>query len=292
MMHHEIDVTCYAGYRGNERPVKFTFQNNEFHIKKILDRSVRESPTNRERVYRFKDIDSTNREAKRLIEEGKITPRSLIIAESQLKGYGRFERSWFSPVGGLYFTLVLRRDFSPEGLPLFVGICVAEGFRRTTGIEILLKWPNDLLIGGKKAGGILTEAAGRPRMRYAVVGVGVNANTPAQGLPRALRSTATSVAAAAGHRVARAPLLRRILEEMDRRYSRLLAEDDREWLADEWRSMTPMTGRIVRVRHLSRETEGTVAGVDPDGALLLRTPAGTVTRILAGDISYLRDDSD
>jgi len=187
--------------------------------------------------------------------------------------------------------VVLRPHFpisAAQVLTFLAAVAAARAIRALHHIPVVLKWPNDLVVDGKKLGGILTEATGRPRMRYVVVGVGLNVNNGVRDFPRPLRATATSIRVIAGHSVERAPLLRRILEEMDRRYSRLLAEGSSGWLMDEWRALTPMVGKIVRVRHLFRESEGTVAGVDSDGALLLRTPAGTVERILAGDVTYLR----
>jgi len=279
---YRIEAARRSGYRVLETPDA------------LLPRLVREglrTQTVGSGIVCFRRATSTNDIGIYLAEHG--CPDGLVVtAEVQSGGRGRLGRTWHSPAGtGLLFSVVLRPGLPLSGAQVltFLGaVSAAKAIRALFRVPVALKWPNDLVLEGKKMGGVLTElSAESDLIRHAVIGIGINVNLPGREFPGPIRGTAVSVMEAAGRPVARVPLLRRILEEMDRRYAELGAGSGR--LVDEWRALTPMIGRIVRVSHPSRVREGTVTGVDADGALLLRTPAGTVERLLAGDVTILRD---
>jgi BirA family biotin operon repressor/biotin-[acetyl-CoA-carboxylase] ligase len=240
----------------------------------------------------FKKTGSTNDAALHLAVRN-CPDGCLVTAESQTAGRGRLGRGWHSPSGdGLWFSVVLRPSLPVSGaqaLTFLGAVSAAHAIRALHGVPAALKWPNDVVLGGRKLGGVLTElSAESDLIRHAVVGVGINVNLSTADFPPGVRETATSVRIALKREVPRVPLLRRILEEMDRRYVALREKGDAAALTAEWRELTPMIGRIVRVSHFGHVREGTVAGVDPDGALLLRSPSGVVERVLAGDVTILR----
>jgi BirA family biotin operon repressor/biotin-[acetyl-CoA-carboxylase] ligase len=247
-------------------------------------------------VISLRRATSTSAVAMALAADG-CPDGTVVTADEQTRGRGRLGRSWHSPAGaGLWFSVVLRPDLplSRAQVLTFLGaVAVARALRDLHGIPARLKWPNDVVAGGRKLAGVLTEVAGEQGLvRHVVVGVGINVLIPAALMPGALREEAGSVADFAGGAasgVARVPILRRVLEEMDSRY-RACGRDGGAALVREWRSLTHMNGTIVRLRHMARTWEGTVVGVDPDGSLLLRMASGVTHHFVAGDVTVLRED--
>lgn len=242
-------------------------------------------------IQAYARASSTNDLALALAEQG-CPEGTVVVADAQWGGRGRVGRHWHSPAGaGLWVSVVLRPRLPASGaqaLTFLGAVAAARAVRALHGLPVTLKWPNDLFLAGRKFGGVLTElSAESDLIRHAVIGVGINVNLPQAEFPADLRAIATSVSAQAGSPVLRVPLLRRLLEEMDARYA-ALQQGGPTALVDEARELTPMIGTIVRVQHLKHVHEGTVVGMDPDGALLLRSAAGTVERLLAGDVSILR----
>jgi BirA family biotin operon repressor/biotin-[acetyl-CoA-carboxylase] ligase len=261
----------------------------------ILPRTIREGLGTRalgSSAVCFRKTCSTNDAGLRLAE--LRAPEGLVVtAEEQTGGRGRLGRSWHSPAGaGLWFSVILRPNLPVSGaqaLTFLGAVSTAYAIRAMYGIPVALKWPNDIMLEGRKLGGVLTElAAESDLIRHAVVGVGLNVNVTRPGFPAAIRDTAASLRTIMRRRIPRVPLLRRILLEMDRRYAELVSSGSGAALVAEWRELTPMIGSIIRVSHFGHVREGTVAGVDPDGALLLRSPSGVVDRLLAGDVTVLR----
>jgi len=242
-------------------------------------------------IHAYRNASSTNDLALALAELG-CPEGTVVVADAQWGGRGRVGRRWHSPAGaGLWVSVVLRPRLPASGaqaLTFLGAVAAARAVRDLHALPVALKWPNDLFLAGRKFGGVLTElSAESDLIRHAVIGVGINVNVSPAEFPSDLRAIATSVSAPAGALVPRIPLLRRLLEEMDARYT-ALQRGGPTALVDEARELTPMIGTIVRVQHLTHVHEGTVVGMDPDGALLLRSAAGTVERLLAGDVSILR----
>lgn len=237
------------------------------------------------RVHYHAVIGSTNDEARRLAAEG-APEGTLVIADSQTAGRGRLGRRWFAPAGtSLLFSLIFRPPLAPaqaQRLTMCAGLAVAEAVHEEVGLEVGLKWPNDIVWEGRKLGGILTELETEgERLVYAVVGVGLNVNLDASALPPLLMP-ATSLAAALGRPVERLALLLAILARWEEHYRRLRQGHSpyREWAA---RLIT--TGQNVQVSLGEEVKEGLAIGVDADGALLLRRDDGQVERIWGGDVT-------
>jgi BirA family biotin operon repressor/biotin-[acetyl-CoA-carboxylase] ligase len=234
---------------------------------------------------------STNDVALDLAARG--CPDGLVVAaETQWAGRGRRRRAWHSPAGsGLWFSVVLRPACpvaEAQALTFLGAVAAARAVQALYGVCAGLKWPNDLAVGGRKLGGVLAEVEAEGRViRHAVVGVGVNVNIDRAGFPPALRGTATSLREILGAGVSRVKLLQRILEELDQRYL-ILRRDGTGPLVAEAGALCPMGGTIIRAQHRGRVLEGTVTGLDEDGALLVRLLSGPVVRLLAGEVTILR----
>ncbi len=237
-------------------------------------------------VHSFLRLGSTNDAAKELGRRG-APEGTLVVAEAQDAGRGRLGRTWASPAGvGLYASLLLRPPLPPEELPrltLTTAVAAARAVERTAGVRPGIKWPNDLLLGGRKLAGILTELETEAeRLGYVVVGLGLNVNTP--GFPPELADTATSLYLSTGRTHSRLALLRAFLEDLEGLYELFLARRFPEILA-EWRARTVTLGRPARVRQGDREICGLAVGVDEDGALQLQTAGGQVMRVTSGELA-------
>lgn len=237
------------------------------------------------KVQYVETVGSTQDEARRLADAG-APEGTLVVAEEQRAARGRLGRSYFTPAGGLWFSLVLRPRRSPEEvvlLSLLTGVAVHRAIEATTGLAPVIKWPNDLLLGDRKLAGILIEMASEQDvLHYVVAGVGVNVNLARADFPMELQPIATSLSEALGRKVARVPLLQRILERMEDLYDRYLAEGGRVAL-DAWRALPSTLGRRVVVEELQERWEGVAVDLDEEGRLLVRDDDGAVHRVLAGD---------
>jgi len=237
-------------------------------------------------VHYFETLDSTNNLAKELAAQG-APEGALVAAEAQTGGRGRLGREWDSPPGvGLYVSLVLRPLLPPQELPqitLTTAVAVARAVRRAAGVALGIKWPNDLILNGKKLGGVLTEMESESdRIRHVVVGLGLNVNNPA--FAGDLAATATSLALATGRGFSRVHLLKAWLEEFDGLYDRFLHQGFADIL-EEWKGLTVTLGKPVTVRQGPRKISGLALDVAPDGALLLGTAGGEIVRVISGEIT-------
>jgi BirA family biotin operon repressor/biotin-[acetyl-CoA-carboxylase] ligase len=241
-------------------------------------------------VRHFRETDSTNTRARELAQRG-APEGTLVVAEGQTGGRGRRERNWFSPPFlGIYASVVLRPAI-PAGeaprLALLAAVAAAEAVREETGLDAAIKWPNDILAGGRKIAGILLEmATDMDAVDYVVVGTGINVNIPAEGFPEELRSLATSVLAETGCPVPRLRLLRRLLGSLESWYDRFRADGFAPVL-ERWKSLSGIAGRRVVVHVPGRDLAGVVADVDENGFLLLRDDEGRERRIFSGDVTLL-----
>ncbi len=237
-------------------------------------------------IHHYETLDSTNDLAKELGTRG-APEGTVVVAETQTRGRGRLGREWESPPGlGLYVSLVLRPQLPPMELPqitLTTAVAVVRAVRRVTGLAPGIKWPNDLIVSGKKLGGILTEMETESdRIRYLVVGLGLNVNNPE--FPPELRGLATSLALEAGRLFSRVSILQAWLEEFEGLYERFLHQGFPEIL-EVWKRHTVTLGKQVTVRQGPREIQGQAEDVAPDGALLIRVASGEVVRVTSGEIT-------
>jgi BirA family biotin operon repressor/biotin-[acetyl-CoA-carboxylase] ligase len=244
----------------------------------------------RERIDYFSVIDSTNVHARVIADRG-APEGTIVLAEAQLRGKGRMGRPWFSPAGqGIYVSVILRpRVLPPEAtqLVLLAAVAAAEALLAHAAMPLTVKWPNDILVGGKKIAGILTEMRlDGNRIDHVVVGLGVNVNTPAESMPLEIAGIATSLCAATGRMFSRAELLRTYLEKLEGYYG-LFQEGHFEPIRERWLDLARIIGKQVKIAGVGRTYEGKVVDIDPNGFLILQTPDGAVQRILAGDVSLI-----
>lgn len=236
-------------------------------------------------VVYYPSIGSTNEIAKALAAQ-RAPEGTLVIAEKQTAGKGRLGRRWLAPAGtSLLLSLLFYPDLASHQamrLTMLCALAAVEGIRAVTGLSPRLKWPNDILIRDKKAGGILTEAGvtGK-RVDYVVVGLGLNVNFAPSQMGE-LAATATSLSEALGREVPRVSLLRAILEGIEERIQRLQVG----WSPhEEWAAHLVTLGQEVRVATPWGAEEGLAEAVDEDGALLLRRHDGSLARMATGDVT-------
>ncbi len=232
-------------------------------------------------------VDSTNAYVKECARQG--APEGFVAAaETQTHGRGRFDRAWFSAPGeGLYFSILLRPDM-PLGeaprLTLLAALAVCEALRREADVDAQIKWPNDVLIGGKKCCGILLETGMTADGRYfAVLGIGVNVNMPS--FPEEF--AATSLFIERGRRFPRALIGRAILREADGLLSELSANGF-SGLLERYKARSCTLGQRITVTEGERKNSGVAVGFDELGFLLLRADGGEILRLSSGNVS-LRD---
>jgi len=236
-------------------------------------------------VVYYSSIGSTNELLKELAAQG-APEGTLVIADEQTVGKGRLGRKWLaSPGTSLLLSLLFRPDLPPHQAPRLTMICslaTADAIEGLTGLPVGLKWPNDIFIRGKKAGGILTESGTTGgHLNYVVVGMGLNVNLAVSTLPE-LRGMATSLSQELGREVSRLELLWKILAGIETRYESLKRGESPH---AEWAARLINLGRQVQATTPQGTLVGWAEGVDADGALILRTPAGQRRRILAGDVT-------
>jgi BirA family biotin operon repressor/biotin-[acetyl-CoA-carboxylase] ligase len=270
---YRIDALPMRGYRLAGVPDRLT----ELEVGPLLTTHDLGHP-----LHWFEEIGSTNDEALRIANEGALHGE-CVIAEAQSAGRGRRGRHWMSPPGqNLYLSLVLRPEVTPPRAPeitIVASVAVCEAVQ-AAGVEgAQIKWPNDVVVRGKKLAGILTEMVSEEdRVKHVVVGMGVNLNMAASELPAALRDIATSVQAETGEKVPRAlfaaALLSRFEEWLDRH-----AEEGFEPVRERWRELSSTLGKPVRAGGV----EGVAEDMDEHGALIVRTEKGEVA-INAGDV--------
>jgi BirA family biotin operon repressor/biotin-[acetyl-CoA-carboxylase] ligase len=237
-------------------------------------------------IYHFETVESTNDTAK-ILGTQDAAEGTLVVAESQTAGRGRLGRYWLSPPGvGIYASILLRPPLPPTELPqitLSTAVAVVRALTRAVGVTPGIKWPNDLILKGKKLGGILTEMETESdQIRYLVVGMGLNVNNP--DFPRELGGRATSLFREEGRSFSRLAIMQAWLEEFETLYGEFLVRGFPEIL-EVWKRHSVTLGKYVTVRQGPRQLEGLARDVAADGALVLETARGEVIRVTSGEIT-------
>jgi BirA family biotin operon repressor/biotin-[acetyl-CoA-carboxylase] ligase len=238
------------------------------------------------RLIYFDEIDSTNRLGSDLARVG-ATEGTVILADAQTQGRGRNTHTWYSPGGvNLYFTLVL---FPPAErlhyLPYVAGLSIAQAIDHL-GIDCDLKWPNDILINGKKTGGVLIQTSiEENRLQFALVGIGINVNTGT--FPEELQSIAISLAQAVGREIDRERFFAQVLFEFEQLYGRIASMSWEELTDLFGRRSSMLLGCPVQIEQQGEIKSGVTAGLDSMGGLILQTPAGKEV-FYAGEIVSCR----
>jgi BirA family transcriptional regulator, biotin operon repressor / biotin---[acetyl-CoA-carboxylase] ligase len=242
------------------------------------------------RIYHFFKTDSTNRVALELGHAGE-PEGAIVLAEEQTAGRGRAGRSWNSErAAGIYATLLLRPRLAPVQAPLLTmmaGLSAHSAVQAVTGLTVDLKWPNDLLIRGKKAGGILTEMYAEPgQVRFVIVGIGLNVNQ--EKFAGELASIATSLRIETGKPQSRMEVLVRLLREFEGDYHRFLREGVASVVARFEAVSSYAKGKRVRVTNGAESYAGTTAGLGPEGLLQVKRDDGEMVTVIAGDVAEAR----
>ena len=276
---YEIDAVPHLGYKLVSSPDKlFGFE---------ISNGLSTKTFGKDAIHYYDSITSTNDKAYALAEAGEAEG-AVIIAESQTKGKGRIGRKWLSPEGGgIYLSIVLRPDFETDEIPtitLMAGAAIVQAIKKVSGVDAVMKWPNDVLINGKKVSGILTEIKAQPdRVDFLVLGIGINVNTLSKKLP----SEGTSLVVESGKPVDRIGLVRVVLAEIEKRYEKLKKKGFAS-IRDEYKSLSSVLGSKVKVQEHHRTLVGTAVDVDEKGALIVKDKTGELKRVFSGDVLLCR----
>lgn len=239
------------------------------------------------KIFSYNVVDSTNTVAFSLAKAG-LGEGAAVFAEGQRKGRGRLGRRWASPKhAGIYLSLILRPKITLKKaslVTLLAAVSSAEAIRKVSGLQALIRWPNDILVNNKKVCGILTEIEMKSsHLEYIVLGIGINVNTPAAKLP----PEGSSLKEEAGREFSRIELARELLRRLDQEYSSFKDKGGAK-IISQWRNLSAFCGKRVKVKLAHKAIEGQAQGIDAQGALIVRLDNGFKQHILAGDVARIR----
>ncbi|HOW35248.1 MAG TPA: biotin--[acetyl-CoA-carboxylase] ligase [Candidatus Omnitrophota bacterium] len=271
---YEIVAVPHLGYRLESSPDKLFPHEIQFGLStKVVGK----------KIVAYDSLDSTMDIAFDLgmhnAPEGTV-----VLAEGQSRGRGRLGRNWSSPKGkGIYLSIILRPLSSPSEvsrLTLLTAVAVSEAIKQVTGVSALIKWPNDLLVDDKKIAGILTELnAEVDRVKFVVIGIGINVNTRPDALPEG----ATSLRGILQGPVSRVELTKEILRQVERRYGELNKHGFAA-IAQCWKGLSVTLNKRIKITDPGGMIEGVAVDIDKDGGLLIRKDSGVVVKKTAGDV--------
>jgi BirA family biotin operon repressor/biotin-[acetyl-CoA-carboxylase] ligase len=277
---YDIEASPHRGYRLLDAP-------DVLHADYLLSRLGKIGIIGRD-IQVFQETTSTNDVIEKMARDA-VPEGVVVFAEAQTKGRGRLGRKWLSPSRkGLWFSVLLRPGLRPQDatqLTVVSATALRRAIEAHTGLKPEIKWPNDILLGGRKTAGILTELnAELDQIKYVILGIGVDVNQTPGDFPADLRKLATSLRAESGNLIPRAELAVGILRELDHDYARLRDGRFTE-VVDEWEEHCATLGREVVIRTGQRQIRGRAESLGEDGALLLRTDHGLLERIVGGDVT-------
>ena len=277
---YQVEAVRNKGYRIIESPDVLTREELAVQIGDATRWAGQE-------IVCFTETDSTNVRARKLGENG-AAHGTLVVAEQQTAGRGRRGRGWESPAGSsIYMSLLLRPEFLPNKAPMLtivMAYSVATALREQTGLDFRIKWPNDIVLNGKKVVGILTEMSTEIEyINHVVIGVGINVNTEA--FPEEICATATSIRRESGKTWRRAELIAAILRQFEVQYERFVKEEDLAYLREAYDAILVNCNREVRILGEKDGYRAVALGIDDQGELLVRKEDGTVTSVYAGEVS-------
>ena len=281
---YDIEASPHQGYRLRGAP-------DVLHADDLVARLGKTKVIGRD-IRVFRETTSTNDVIEKLARDS-VKEGVVVFAEAQTKGRGRLGRKWVSPARkGLWFSVLLRPDLRPQEatqLTVAAATALCRAIASHTALKAEVKWPNDILIRGKKAAGILTELhAEVDRVQHVILGIGVDVNLNAGDFPSEMRKLATSLKMELGKPIARPELAVEILRELDRDYARVCSGHFAA-VADEWEEHCTTLGHKVVIRTGARQIRGRAESLSEDGALLLRTDHGHLERIVGGDVTLERE---
>lgn len=275
---YEIEAVRNRGYRLVSSPDVIS----EAEIKSLLKTKWAGC-----KVMYYDETDSTNNRAKDSGEKGGFHG-TLFIADKQNAGKGRRGRAWESPPEkSIYMTILLRPGITPDKAPmltLVMGLSVAEGIRRVSGVKAEIKWPNDIVINKKKVCGILTEMATEIEcVHYVVIGVGINVNQ--QHFPEEIKEMATSLYNETGNTYKRSELIAAVLEQFEKNYEAFLKAGDLSDVKEVYDSILVNCGQEVKVLEPGNEYRAVAEGINKAGELIVTLPDGQKKNVFAGEVS-------
>lgn len=282
---YKIEASSRNGYRFVSRPVRL----NAFEIAYRLGTAIIGH-----NVLYFDILDSTNNYAKKLATEG-CEDGTVVIAGSQVAGRGRIGRDWYSSQDkGIYLSVVLKPAMPPEKIQLLTlaaSVAVVDAVKNVCGVEAGIKWPNDVILDGKKVCGILTEMnCEADLVNFAIIGIGINFSQASGDFPDGLEDKAVSLMAylqgkgAQGKIPDRLDLIRSVLTELDKVYSQL-TENGGGKVVDMWKQRSLTIGREVRIHHSEGQFTGTALDITADGRLVIACGDGATREVSSGEIS-------
>lgn len=275
---YQIEAVRNKGYRLIESP--------DVMSKAEIDSLVDTKWAGKNVIY-YDETDSTNNRAKEA-GNNKEPHGTLFVADMQMAGKGRRGRVWKSPSGSsIYMTILLYPDIPPVKAPqltLIMAIAVAEGIREITGLETKIKWPNDIVVNGKKICGILTEMSTEiDYINHVVIGIGINVNM--ESFPEDIAKTATSLRIEAGKEFRRFELIAAIMEHFEKAYEAVCEAGSLKPIMEDYNRLLVNCGRRVRVLEPEHEYDALALGIDKTGELQVECEDGSRKSVFAGEVS-------
>jgi len=273
-----IESVTKKGYLLQETPDLLTEDEILYHLKtKWLGR----------KIVHYHQIDSTNKEAKKLAASGE-KEGTIVISEEQLAGRGRLGRTWISPAGtSIWMSVILRPSIAPTDaskITLLAGLAVCEGIKEATGLPVQIKWPNDLVLHNKKICGILTEmSAEMEKINYIILGIGINVNT--DSFPEDLKNTATSLKIEGEKEYDRKEIVKAILMYLEQYYELYMKNQDMEDLLEKYKNHCLTLGKEVKIIHRNEEFIGKAVDLSKEGELMVEKQDGQVITVFSGEVS-------
>ncbi|WP_369903592.1 biotin--[acetyl-CoA-carboxylase] ligase [Bacillus manliponensis] len=275
---YELEAVRRLGYRIANKPDKVTANEIGLGLQtEFLGRTV----------YFEESVESTQQIAARLAYEG-VEEGTVVVAEEQVAGRGRLSRKWHSPKGtGIWMSMILRPAIPVHQAPqltLLTAVGVAQAIEKYAGLSVGIKWPNDILIHGKKAVGILTEMQADPdKVNAVIIGIGINVNQKQEHFPEEIKHIATSLAIEADQIFVRAELMQLIFLQIEKLYKEYL-ERGFGVIKLLWESYATSLGKEIAARTMKETITGVAKGITADGVLLLEDKEGNIHHIHSADI--------
>lgn len=275
---YELEAVRRRGYRITKKPDKIS--SNEIQLglaTKIMGRNIH-----------FEEIvTSTQKLAQNLASDG-VPEGTIVVADQQTNGRGRMSREWYSPSGtGIWMTMIVRPKIPINTTPqltLLTAVAIVQAIEELTPLKPDIKWPNDIMINGKKIVGILTELqAEADQVHSVIIGTGINVNQKKDDFPEELQEVATSFLIETGERWERAKFIQMILLKFEGLYGLFLSKGFKP-IKLLWEGYAISFNKLIKAKTLKGTVEGKAIGIDDDGALLIETNSNVVERIYSADI--------
>ncbi|EEM11980.1 Biotin--[acetyl-CoA-carboxylase] synthetase [Bacillus pseudomycoides] len=275
---YELEAVRRLGYRIASKPDKVTANEIQLGLQtEFIGRTV----------YFKESVESTQHIAAKLAYEG-AAEGTIVVAEEQTAGRGRLSRKWHSPKGtGIWMSIILRPAIPVHHAPqltLLAAVSVAQAIEKCTSVNVGIKWPNDILIEGKKAVGILTEMQADPdKINAVIMGIGINANQGQEHFADEIKEIATSLAIESGKPIVRAELMQQIFLQMEKLYQEYV-KNGFSVIKLLWESYAISIGKEITARTMKDTITGVAKGITADGVLMLEDDKGQLHHIHSADI--------